>query len=528
MSKEADTREKPAKPVRRIGIGGLSLVQIVCATTIYLAVNYLASQHWTRRDLSGDAAYTLSLATRNLLESPLIQDRQEPIKVLVAFRTSANFYHRIRSVAEQYELLSGGKIKVELLDPVRSPDATIAKAEEYGDVFTATRNRRMFTRNLVVIDARGPGEAIGTVESGQEGMLPSPHIRFIEDEEMIHYETIQDAAGNSQRKPKGFLGEDVLTSGLLAAIEGKPRPVYFIADKSGLPQGGSGTAWANFAGTLLTRNAPPIRVNLADLDRIPDDAAAVAIAGPVYDLSPTELDVLKEYWSRPRSALLVTAGSNEAPPRLRAFLREHGVTLNRDRVVTRKGDQITTNVHAVFTEGMAFTREFGGKSTLLEGATCSLGIRDTNNDDLISRGINLYTLLETGSEYWGETAFDKGSPAFDSREDIAGPLRLAAAVIRGVATDDQLAGEVSRMVVIGNTDFLDPNHFSDINRDFLATSVDWLIGRESVSGFGPRTFGTYKLPLLDVQVSFINRVNLIFLPAFALLAGALVWSSRRA
>lgn len=520
MSTESESTEKPVKPMRRFRIGGLSLIQIVCAAVLYLAVNYLASQHWTRIDLSGDAAYTLSSATRNLLESPAIQERREPVKFLVAFRTSADFYQRIRAVAEQYELHSGGKVKVELLDPIRSPDATIAKAEEYGDVFTATRGRKMFTRNLVVIDARD-----GATPSGDEAPAgPSPHIRFIEDEEMIRFDTTDD----NQRKATGFLGEDALTSGLLAALEGRPRRVYFIADKSGLPPGGSGSAWANFAGTLLTRNAPPVRINLSETERIPEDASAVALIGPVYDLSPSELEVLKEYWSRPRSSLLVTAGTGEMPPRLRAFLREHGVTVNRDRVVTKKGGQVTTNVRAVFTLGLDLTREFGGKSTLLEGVTNSLDVRETNNDDLLSRGIAPYTLLETGPEFWGETAFEKGNPTFDQREDTKGPLNLAAAVIRGIATSDRHGDEVSRMVVIGNTDFLDPSHFSDINRDFLATSVDWLIGRESVSGFGPRTFGTYKLPLLDPQVSFINRVNLVFLPAFALLAGALIWSSRRA
>ena len=35
------------------------------------------------------------------------------------------------------------------------------------------------------------------------------------------------------------------------------------------------------------------------------------------------------------------------------------------------------------------------------------------------------------------------------------------------------------------------------------------------------------LPLLDAQISFINRVNLFFLPAFFALIGAFVWASRR-
>jgi hypothetical protein len=84
------------------------------------------------------------------------------------------------------------------------------------------------------------------------------------------------------------------------------------------------------------------------------------------------------------------------------------------------------------------------------------------------------------------------------------------------------------MLVIANSDFLAPTRFSDINRDFLASGMNWLMGREQLSGTGPRTLGTYKLPLLDSQVAFINRINLFFLPAFALAIAALVWSSRRA
>ena len=84
------------------------------------------------------------------------------------------------------------------------------------------------------------------------------------------------------------------------------------------------------------------------------------------------------------------------------------------------------------------------------------------------------------------------------------------------------------MVIIANTDFLDPAKQHEENIDFLASSVNWLMDRESLAGIGPRSLGTYKLPILDAQVSFINRVNLFFLPAFLIVIGAFVWSSRRA
>ena len=71
-------------------------------------------------------------------------------------------------------------------------------------------------------------------------------------------------------------------------------------------------------------------------------------------------------------------------------------------------------------------------------------------------------------------------------------------------------------------------HHRAENLDFLASSVNWLVGRESLTGISPRSLSTYKLPLLQAQMAFINRCNLIFLPAALLLIGTFVWSSRRA
>jgi hypothetical protein len=100
-------------------------------------------------------------------------------------------------------------------------------------------------------------------------------------------------------------------------------------------------------------------------------------------------------------------------------------------------------------------------------------------------------------------------------------------VTRGAANDDRFAAETSRMVLMSNTDFLQSNRQRAENMDFLAASSNWLVMRESLIGMRPRTIGTWKLPLLQAQVSFINRLNLIFAPLAFLLIGGLVYSSRR-
>jgi ABC-type uncharacterized transport system involved in gliding motility auxiliary subunit len=149
-------------------------------------------------------------------------------------------------------------------------------------------------------------------------------------------------------------------------------------------------------------------------------------------------------------------------------------------------------------------------------------------DDLLNRRIYPIGLIEVQPPFWGETKFGKGNEAFNEEEDHAAPFSIAASVTRGAEADDRFAADTSRMVVISNTDFLAAKNQSAENLDFLASSANWLVGRESLAGIGPRSLGTYKLPLLDAQVSFINRVNLFFLPAFLIVIGIFVWSSRRA
>jgi hypothetical protein len=527
MSNESDpTTEKSAKPIRRFGTGVLSLLQIACVTVLFAGLNYLGSQHYVPKDLSADAAYTLSPATQRYLQSPAVKDRAEPVRLLLAFRRSSPIYDRVRALGEEYFRLSGGKVKLELLDPVRSPDRTQQVAKEYGDVFRTSFNKAMFTADLAIVDARTTEQKQVSLTAEAAGNASS-HVHFIEAERMIRYET-EFKGENSQRKITGFLGEDAITTGIVSALEGKPRKIYLLADKSGFSNEGADSPLTNFEATLLSQNALTMRARISGIDRIPDDVSAVAIVNPTYDFTPQELEVLTEYWERPKSSLLVTLGATDTPPRLRAFLRNVGITPRKDRIISKKGDQVVTNVRAGFTAGMDFTRDFAAKTTIFEGSTSSLEVREKDNEDLISKGIRPYVLIETGNDFWGETKFSTAKPDFDPREDNPGPLSIAGAVIRGAATRDDLSERISRMVVVANSDFLAPKYFSDINKDFLASSVNWLIGREDLTGSGPRTLGNYKLPLLDSQVSFINRVNLFFLPAFGALIAGLVWSSRRA
>ncbi|MGA0846721.1 MAG: hypothetical protein ACO3RV_09285, partial [Luteolibacter sp.] len=277
---------------------------------------------------------------------------------------------------------------------------------------------------------------------------------------------------------------------------------------------------------LRYQNIELLELNLSQIGEIPDDVDGVAMIAPAYDLTESESDALVRYWSRPRSALFFLLDDGPVPPRLRALLRQNGVTPRGDRVVSREGGRLITRARGVFTDGMPFLGGLTGLSTEFNGAISSLEVRE-GAEDLLVRSIQPFGLIEAVPGFWGESDSEISDASYDEVEDHGSPLHLAAAVIRGVESDDRFAADSSRMFVMSGVDFLSPDQARAENLDMLASAANWLIAREELAGIGPRSLFTYKLPLLDAHISFINRLNLVFLPAIFVLTGAIVWSFRR-
>ncbi len=515
---------KPARPMNRWGIGTLSVLQIVFLAVTLLALNYLASSHFTRADLSRQSDYTLSSSTQRYLKDKDLAARQKPIKWIMAFRRSSPFYERVRALAEEYARLSDGKIEVEFVDPMRSSDRTQEISAAYG---------LPFTKDLIIIDARTDDAAVST-EAKQStpstdpeadkkpSRILHPNIKLVVADDMIVHTTT-----DGQRKITGFQGEDVLTARLVESIEGRTRKMIFLSDKSQIDLESENSPLKSLQRILLFQNVELKGVSLADMQEIPADTEGVVMVAPKYDVTPSELAILESYWNRPRAAFMVFLKAGETPPKLKTFLRSNGVTPRNDRIISMKDAAVNTVTRGAFTYGVDFTKDMAGQAAIFEGASSSLEVRE-GAEDLMNRQINPIGLIQAAEGFWGETKFGEKGVAFDPREDHPQPLFIAACVTRGAASDDRFSDATSRMVVMSNTDFLSPDLQHAENIDFVASSANWLMNRQSLYGVGPRPLGVYRLPLLEAQVSFINRVNLFFLPAFLFLIGTFVWSSRRA
>lgn len=503
---------KPARPLNRWGLGTLTVLQVALLAITVLALNYLSVHHHRTLDLSRTRDYSLSQATKNYLASKSVRGHAKPIRWVMSYRRSAPFYERVRALAEEYARHSNGRIELEIVDPLRSPD----RMQEIASAYSLT-----LMKDLIIIDARVDDKP-PVIEDANRIKTLNPHVRLVPAEDMAAYNT-----ADGQRKISGFQGEDVLTSSLVASIEGMSKKMALLADKGRLEAGEGFSPQKSLEDTLRFQNVQIPELHLSEIADIPQEVDGVLLVAPKYDLTDDEVAVLERYWNRPRAAILVMLDAGNTPPKLRAFLRGNGVTPRADRVIARGKNGLATSARGVFTKGINFTRDLAGQTTELGGASSSLEVRE-DAPELQTRRIQPLGLIQALDGFWGETKFGDGNEKFNEAEDNAPPFFLAAGVIRGAESDDRFAAETSRLLVISNTDFLDPQHHRAENFDFLASSVNWLVGREQLAGIGPRSLDTYKLPLLETQVSFINRVNLFFLPAFLFIIGAFVWSSRRA
>ncbi len=517
------------RPVRRVGRSINVVVQVLLFLIVIISANYLSCTQHKRIDLTERRDFTLSPLTQNYLKSDPVQKRDAPVRIIAVIRRSSPHYSRMYNLLDEYEHLGGDSVTVEFVDPIRQTDRTLEIETTY---------RQPYIEDMIIVDGQLPEKKKKQAETPPS---PDPKTTTSKDKKpastptqklSAHVRTIRVKnlyLQDDNRRIIAWQDEDMITSALIGAIEGKPRLIYFAADKVNLEAKTSEGAppWQIVAEMLWQQNIILTPLRMAEIQRIPEDAEGFALIGPQYDLTDQEIKLLADYWDRPQSALFITLDPRVKLNNLRIFLRSYGVTPRNDRIMSVQNGQALSNVQSIFSRGSDINRDLGGKSTIFDGATCSLEVRE-NDRQLLNRRIQPIALVEAAKGWWGETRYTRTPPEYNEEEDNPSPLYLAAAILRGQASSDKTANLVSKMVVISNTDFLAQNKTRPEQADFVKSSVNWLVGRDDLIGIGPRKLYRHKITILDAHSAFINKLVLIFLPAFAVLIALIVWNVRRA
>jgi ABC-type uncharacterized transport system involved in gliding motility auxiliary subunit len=469
---------------REVRYGTLALVSAVVVLAILAALNFLATRHNKRWDLTAAKQYTLSDQTRKIL-----QELQQPVSIKVF--AQADDFERFRDRLDQYQYASK-QVTVEYIDAVKFP----SRANQY------------------------QVQSLGTV--------------------VFEYD------GRTERVTTD--GEQELTNGLIKVIQGKQHRIYFTQGHGEKTTTGSERdGFSSIAAALTSENYTVEPLVLAQQKEVPADASVVAIAGPRTDFFPAELEMLKRYLARGGKVFFMLDPPDKADstdlPSLVGLLKDWAIEVGTNVVVDVSGaGQLLGTGPDVPVSARYPPHPITERFNLLTAYRLARSVTPITGN---TSGKFAQPLVETSPASWAEsdikTLNTTGEVSRDvDKGDKPGPVSLAAAVSspasdapaaetpkEGEAPDDTSKPE-TRIVVFGDSDFASNSSLGiPGNRDLFMNTVNWLAQQENLIAIRPRDPEDRRVTLTARQQTAVFWLAIFVIPGLLLLAGVQTWWRRR-
>jgi len=479
---------------RNARYGALATTSVVAVLGILVAVNWLSNRRNTRWDLTENQRYSLADQTVRLLEG-----LDAPVDFIVFDEATA--LDAFRPTLTEYAYHSD-HVNVEYIDVDREP----VRAQQY------------------------EVESYGTVVIASMG-------RF---ERVISSE------------------EQELTNGLIKVLTGEEKRIYFVQghgerDPADSERGG----YSQVADALGRDNYTVEPLVLAQQPAVPEDAAAVVVAGPRTDLLAPEADRLAAYLDRGGHVLVLfdPPEPGDGPtPVLDGLLASWAVSPGNDIVVDVSGigQLFGADISAPVAQSYPqhpITEGFGVMTAYPLTRSVTPGSSEV-------AGRTARSIIQTGAQSWAESnvaqVHASGQVEMNEDTDTPGPVSIGVAVSAPVEQEAPEAGDIgagdesaegeaepeeeaeplsppeSRLVVIGDSDFA-ANYALGIsgNRDLFMNTVSWLAQQESLIAIRPRDPSDRRLTLTARSMDGIFWLSLFGVPAAVLGTGVYAWWRRR-
>jgi len=500
MNPEKENR--PVRPTR--GIGWRVLLQSLLFILIVVAVNVLSFRYYERFDWSRSDSFRLATQTQQLLRSlrgdVLITVFYSPTQLSVESLLSRDIDGFMREI-----VFSGKpKVRVEYVDPTRQ----IQRARE-----VAARLGFSPEESVFAVEYDGRSQVVPLADMGEFDFTA--------------------AAGGGPPRVTAFRGEQVLASMLLALLDPGERKIYFLQGH-GEPALDDDSPVSLFLQYVRRQNAGLAPLNLATLEAVPDDAAAVVIIGPRYDISEKEMRILLDFWEKQEGRFLLFLNPDARTPNLHKLAAAAGIEVRDDRVLRivplNFAIGIVRDVSGTFTSSSDIVKRLQGVNAYLPDPVQSLAVLDPAPERVQAR-----PLLLADEAYWGETDYvtdESKGVAYDDGVDTGYPVILAMSSDRSGLQDDRLEIPAAKMLVVGNAGFLRNDFLAGpggqaANLDFALSGLNWLLDRHRLTGVVPKTPVEFTLTLGPEQLGTIALYTMIVIPGAVAVLGLLVWWRRR-
>ena len=475
---------------REARFGTIAVASTLVVLGILAALNYLASRHNKRWDLTAAKQFSVSDQTRRIL-----QDLDQPVAIKVF--AQPDDFERFRDRLDEYDYLSD-QVSVEYVDAVKYP----SRANQY------------------------QVQSLGTV--------------------------VFEYGGRTERVSSD--GEQELTNALIKVVQGEQHKVYFVqghGEKTTTDSDREG--YSGIGSALGTENYTVETLVLAQQQEVPADASVVVVAGPKAKFFDAEIAMLERYMARGGKVLFMLDPPDRPDqpgdvPGLTALLEKWGIEVGDNVVVDVSGmGQLLGTGPETPVAARYQTHPITERFNLITAYRLARSVSPIQGG---TSGKFPQTLVETSAASWAETDVKTLNTSGQVSRDLengdkAGPVSLAVAVsspateappaetakpeegAEGPATEETAKPE-TRVVVFGDSDFVS-NSFLNVpgNRDLFMNTISWLSQQENLISIRPRDPEDRRVTLTANQQGWIFRITVFVIPALILFAGIYAWSRRR-
>jgi ABC-type uncharacterized transport system involved in gliding motility auxiliary subunit len=472
------------------------LAQAVLFVTLFAGLNYLAVRYAWRFDLTENRAHSLSPETRAYLKN-----LSEPVRVIVTLTPDADN----EQVAQAYRDISG------LL-------------REYGYATAGNERGRVTTEFLDVFQRRRDAEALGITDPNTILVLCADRRRVVKLDELYDVKDQQKQA---------FRGEQALTAAILDVSSPTKKKIYFLTGhgEMSLDDVSADRGLSALDAELTSRNFAVEPVDLAQLGKIPDDAAVIVIAGPQGRFDRFEQELLRQYLSN-RAGRVLALLAPGYPTGLDDLFFDWGVLVDDVLVYDRSasGQSETGDLILPALADHPLTSSLlNYKIPLRFGPSRSVR---ADPGRTLDPNLVVTPLVATTEQAWGERNYrERVVPVFNEGVDLPGRVTVVTASER-LPTRKILGGDFTipsgRLVAFGSADWIANGRLGVIgNLSFFMSAINWTTDRDVALNVPARPVSTFQLSLTAQQLQRL-RYSLIFvLPGLAAALGLFVYWTRR-
>lgn len=476
------------------------LLQAVLFVTLFGGLNYVATNHATRLDLTRGRKFSLSAETLSY-----VRNLNRPVRIVMT---------------------TGGEDE--------NPEVK-GLIDEYVHATEDRGANRIAKETVDIYQNRRRAEELGLNQPGVLLLLSGDRRRV---EPIDNLYTLKNKVRDS------FHGEQTLTAAILDVTMQRREKIYFITGHGELridnPDAQLGLS--TLRDQLKVRNLDVEAFDFPANRRLPDDASLFFVVSPQSAFSRQEQELLRQYLATGagRMIFFLSPGKTTTELGIDELLLDWGVLAHKDIILDPGPGAMTENLELLIralspTHPITKSLVTSGSQALRFGLTRTV-VPDPGR--ALGGGLSAVTLAATSEQAWGERTIPRPgeTPRYDPGVDtrplpgMDPPNRLGVIVAsERTAARDNLPFSVrgGKLVVVGTGDAVSNGRLDTATLHLTLNAVNWCIDRDHQLSIPPRPIERFQLAMSESDTIKLRYALIAGLPGLAMLLGGLVYWTRR-